>query len=175
MSKTSTITKCKCCKGWDTKFGSTLYPHLIRFENGDAGCINKKVENSPYLAVGKEVTYDIIGKVKQDGQEWDKLKEDNNSFGGGGGFASSSGGGSPSVSVDRSIGMRVGMAVNNATQLLVYGKRDDIYEAAKEVYDAAMKLEEYAKEPKAEAIPADELNDVLPPDEEPLLDDDMPF
>jgi len=178
MSKTSIITRVKCCAPFENKkFGGQLFPHLLQFENGDVGCINKKEPNSKWLAVGKELTYEDVGKVRQDGKEYMKIKEDRASFGGGGDFGGSASGGAPASS-DKEMGMRIGNCMHVASRLVASGTYETLDGAAIAAYDAVVKLEAYAKGASA-CIPAGELDDCIAPSnpeqEVELEDDDLPF
>jgi hypothetical protein len=59
--KTAKITACTFVREWTGATG-TIYYHDITLDNGDVGSVGTKEKNSPKIAVGETVSYNIEGK-----------------------------------------------------------------------------------------------------------------
>jgi hypothetical protein len=59
--KTAKITASSFVREW-TGANGTIYYHDITLDNGDSGSVGTKEKNSPKIAVGETVTYNIEGK-----------------------------------------------------------------------------------------------------------------
>lgn len=59
--KTAKITASSFVREW-TGANGTIYYHDITLDNGDSGSVGTKEKNSPKIAIGETVTYNIEGK-----------------------------------------------------------------------------------------------------------------